>query len=330
MRKITLASIVLGTITGLFLSAAQAQSITTWVSGTGSDANDCLSPATPCRSFGLAGGALSKTSPGGTINVLPGDYGGVLIDKSIKIIADGGQASIVGGVTSGGIFAGIIVNAGPADVVHIRGMSVNQSDVTRDGIGFVAGKALHLENCTLTGSASGFFGIQFVPNTAATGGVPTELTVRNSTIGSNAGGNVLIRPTNAVAVAALFDGVSINGGGTFGIKADGSGQATGQIDVHVVNSTAEGHVNNGYIAVASVGQAAIHYKITRSIAYNNGASGAVASGAQAFMIVDGSSLTENGTGLAQLDSATVASYGNNAINFNTSNTSGTISTIALK
>ena len=96
-------------------------------------------------------------------------------------------------------------------------MIVNQGGVGLDGIGFVAGKALHLENCTLIESGSGASGLHFVPNTAATGGVPTELTVRNSAIGSNVSGNVLIRPTNSVVVAALFDGVSV-GDDLFGIK----------------------------------------------------------------------------------------------------------------
>jgi len=48
------------------------------------------------------------------------------------------------------------------------------------------------------------------------------------------------------------------------------------------------------------------------------------------MIVTNSTLMGNGTGLAQQSDATVASTGNNTINFNTTNTSGTITPIALK
>ena len=98
----------------------------------------------------------------------------------------------------------------------------------------------------MIGSGTGFFGLQFVPNTAAAGGVPTELTVRNSTIGSNVAGNVLIQPTNGVAVAALFDGVSV-GAGLFGVKADNSG-GSGRIRVDFTNSVAKGNANNGLIA----------------------------------------------------------------------------------
>ena len=70
--------------------------------------------------------------------------------------------------------------------------------------------------------------------------------------------------------------------------------------------------------------------IDHSTAENNGVYGAIATGAQAFMIVGGSTLMGNGTGLAQSSGATVASYGNNGINFNTTNTSGTITPIPQK
>ncbi len=48
------------------------------------------------------------------------------------------------------------------------------------------------------------------------------------------------------------------------------------------------------------------------------------------MIVSGSSLTKNGTGLAQLSSSTVATYTNNDVNFNTTNVSGVITAIAQR
>jgi hypothetical protein len=69
--------------------------------------------------------------------------------------------------------------------------------------------------------------------------------------------------------------------------------------------------------------------IERSTASGNGAYGAVATGAQAFMIATYSTLIGNGTGLAQLSGATVASTATNTINFNATNTSGSILTTAL-
>jgi len=116
--------------------------------------------------------------------------------------------------------------------------------------------------------------------------------------------------------------------GPYGIKADNS-DGSGLIRVDVRNSVSKGNANNGYLAVGT-GANPIHFMIDHSTADNNGVYGAVATGAQAFMIVGSSTLMGNGTGLAQLSGATVASYGNNGVNFNTTNTSGTITPITLK
>jgi len=89
MRKITTAFGVLGTIAVLFLAMAPAQA-QLWTSGTGSDANDCFTAATPCRNIGGATGALARSFDGGTIHVLPGAYSAVVIDSTIQIIADEG------------------------------------------------------------------------------------------------------------------------------------------------------------------------------------------------------------------------------------------------
>jgi hypothetical protein len=229
-----------------------------------------------------------------------------------------------------GIFfpAGIYVNAGPGDVVRIRGMTIKQNGNPWAGILFASGAALHVENCTLSGTiAGGPAALHVAPATAASGGVPTELSVRNSTIRNSPGGNVLITPSAGVAVAALFDNV-LMAEGLYGIRADNSA-GSGMIRVDVKYSAAKGNSNNGFLAVGT-GASPIHFMIDHSTAENNGVNGAIATGAQAFMIVGGSTLMGNGTGLAQSSEATVASYGNNGINFNTTNTSGTITPLAQK
>src|SRR5664279_5546513 len=222
MRKIALASIVLGAF-GVFAlppSPAHALVFGTWVSGAGSDLNDC-SIHTPCRQITKA---LADTSAGGVINVLPGEYQGVLVDKAVDIIADQGMATIAGSSSpfGGTFFAGIYVNAGPSDVVHIRGMIVDQPGISWAGILFASGAALHVENCTLVGTGTGGpAALHFAPTSAASGGVPTELSVRNSTISNNPAGNVLIKPSAGVAVAVLIENTLI-AEGPFGIRADDS------------------------------------------------------------------------------------------------------------
>ena len=324
MRSIALASIVLAAF-GIFALPSSSAHATgtgyqTWVSGAGNDANDCLTVSTPCRQIVTA---LSKTLPSGVIQVLPGNYNPVIVNQAVNIIADQGLASIIGGGCGGGSFcAGIYVSAGSSDVVRIRGLIIDQAGISNVGIGFVSGAALHVENCTLVGTGtSGPASLYFAPATAASGGVPTELTVRNSTITDNPVGNVLIKPSAGVAVAALIEN-TLMAKGLYGIRADDFA-GSGMIRVDVRNSVAKGNINNGFLAVGT-GANAIQFMIDHSTAENNGVYGAIATGAQAFMIVGSSTLMGNGTGLAQASGATVASYGNNGVNFNTTNTSGTI------
>jgi hypothetical protein len=320
MRKITEGFSVV-TALGFILLCGIAPSYGTpaiWLSGAGSNSNDCLSEATPCLNFEPA---LTKAGSGGTIHVLPGSYIGFTISTAIQIVAEARASSIV---VVGGL-AAITVQAGAGDVVSIRGMNINQKN-GGGGITFISGAALHLEDCTIiqTGVNPG---LNIIPSSAASGGVPTEITVRHSVIRGNGLGNVLIKPTNDVAIAAQFDDV-LMAEGIYGIRADNTA-GSGMIRVDVKYSTAKGNSNNGYLAVAT-GASPIHFMIDHSTAENNGVYGAIATGAQAFMIVTNSTLMGNGTGLAQQSGATVASTGNNTINFNTTNTSGTITPIALK
>jgi hypothetical protein len=220
-----------------------------------------------------------------------------------------------------------LVTAASGDIVTLRGLDIDGMGISAGApvgmIDFTGAGVLHVEKVKINNLRGPFgYGIRFAPNGTA------RLDVSDSTISDNTG-NILIHPTSGATVHALFNRVTV-AGSTFGIKADGSGQTTGQINVEVRDSVAAHHTNNGFIASSDSGQAQIRYKITHSSVFDNGSFGAVASGAQAFMIVGGSSLTDNGTGLAQLNGATVATYTNNDVNFNTTNTSGSITAIAQK
>src|SRR5712664_1387957 len=102
---------------GLLLpSGAFAQATRTWVSGVGDDVNPCSRTA-PCKTFA---GAISKTTAGGQISVIdPGGFGSVTITKSISIVAVGVEAGVLATNTNG-----IVINAGPSDVVYIRGLDI--------------------------------------------------------------------------------------------------------------------------------------------------------------------------------------------------------------
>jgi len=280
-----------------------------WVSGTGNDQNACTRMS-PCLTFN---GAYGKIAAGGVIYCVDaGSFGGATIMKSITIICDSGEGRIVGSVD---------ISAAATDVVYLSGLNITKFNNPTTGITITQAASVTIADTVIRGIGAG---ISFTPSS----GGSVALYVRNTVISSNNNGGVLIAPTNGVAVSAVLDGVAANGN-TFGVKADGSGSTSGIIDVEVRDSIAAKNNNNGYIATSNAGQAEIRFKITNSSAENNGAYGAVATGAQAFMILDRSSLTGNGTGLAQLNGSTVGSYGNNGVNFNANNIVGTITPVGL-
>ena len=124
-----------------FSSLAYGQATRTWVSGVGDDANPCSRTA-PCKTFA---GAISKTAAGGEINALdPGGYGAVTITKSITIDGGGTFASILSSLVNG-----IVINAGATDVVNLRNLSIDGAGNGLDGIRFLAGQTLNVQNVVI-------------------------------------------------------------------------------------------------------------------------------------------------------------------------------------
>jgi hypothetical protein len=164
-------------------SIANAQATRTWVSGVGDDANPCSRTA-PCKTFA---GAISKTAAKGEISVLdPGGFGALTITKAITVNGDGTLAGILNAGTTG-----IIVNAGANDVVYIRNISINGAGTGLNGIRWIAGKALHVENCNIYGQGN---------NTAGNGhGIFVNLTAT--------AGNLFVKDTNIKTCAV--DGVAV-------------------------------------------------------------------------------------------------------------------------
>src|SRR3954465_9500869 len=153
---------------------ASAQASRTWVSGVGDDVNPCSRTA-PCKTFA---GAISKTAAGGEIDALdPAGYGAVTITKGITIDGGGGQVASV--LVSG--TNGIVVQAGPSDVVILRNLRINGIGTGINGIRFLAGKALSVENCDIFGFTT--HGIDI----ATSGG---KVFIDNTTITNNGGNGV--------------------------------------------------------------------------------------------------------------------------------------------
>ena len=244
--------LVLVVLTLGITSIANAQATRTWVSGVGDDANPCSRTA-PCKTFA---GAISKTAAKGEISVLdPAGFGALTITKSITVNGDGTLAGILSANVSG-----IIINAGATDVVTIRNLSINGAGTGLNGIRWIAGKALHVENCKISGIGNNTVGNGngIVVALTATAG---NLFVKDTNIQTCAVAGIAVSTTTGF-VAGVLDNVRLEGLPTgliignnafisvrnsvinlstsTGVNISGTGGATGSFDNVMINNNPTG------------------------------------------------------------------------------------------
>jgi len=275
-----------------FSSAASAQS-RTWVSGVGDDANPCSRTA-PCKTFA---GAISKTAAGGIINVLDaGAYGVLTITKAITVQSDENFAGVLSSGTNG-----FIVNAGASDNVVIRGVSIEGIGSGFNGIRFLAGLSLAVENCVINRVAQS--GISFEPSGNSQLYVKNTI-IRNSNFGIGAG--ILIQPTATGTAQVTLNDVTIERN-TAGLQVEGRSTVT------VTNSAFFRNSNAGVRAhstVAGAGAAIINL-MNSNVSLNQGA-GVQADGAGATVRISGNTITNNAsTGISAINSGLIPTFGNN-------------------
>jgi hypothetical protein len=317
MTKNTPILTVLGAILLLLLSAvpSAAQATRTWVSGVGDDVNPCSRTA-PCKTFP---GAISKTAAGGEIDALdPGGFGAVTITKSITIAAEGtGEAGILVAGTNG-----MTVNAGPNDVVILRGLQIDGGPVgsnSLNGVKFNTGAVLEIQNCAIrnfTGSAPNGYGIFFAPSAASSLFVSDTVVTSNGVAAASSGGGIFIQPTGAGSAKATLVRVNVTNN-RFGVRADGTA-STGPVTVSLSDSAVTQNASAGLTTVTAGGFGTTTMEVIRSVAANNGGEGLKVSGAAATLRIGYSSVTGNATGVGIGGGATVTSMGNNLIEDNTS------------
>src|SRR5215472_295016 len=190
-----------------FGSLANAQATRTWVSGVGDDANPCSRTA-PCKTFA---GAISKTAPGGEIDALdPGGFGALTITKAITLDGGGGQvASVLVAGTNG-----IVVAAGGNDVVIIRNLRINgisgSGNGGFNGIQFISGKDLDIENVTIFGFTQQCINIGL--------GASATVHIVNS-VTKNCGGNGVRAITSAGTLKVAIDNSQIMLSNNNGVEA---------------------------------------------------------------------------------------------------------------
>jgi hypothetical protein len=294
-----------------FVGTSQAQVQRTFVSGLGSDSNPCSRTA-PCRTFGQA---IMGTNAGGEVIVLDSaGYGPVTITTAISIIAPPGAYAGIS-VFSGD---GIVINAGSGDTVILRGLTVNNQGgaTTTHGIVFNTNGMLHVESCVVNAFSNGA-GIDSEGN--------GKLEVKDSILRGNADG-IFIMGRSTVAV----DQVRLEGNTNAGLSAHALSFPPGG-KVTVRNSVASNNLI-GFEAVSDT-TADVELNIENCVASNNGTGIQVQGSGPgvATVRVSNSTVTDNNVGLRSLGPPPVLlSRGNNTVEGNTTNTSGTIGSYTAK
>jgi Right handed beta helix region len=243
--RFTIKITAIAIFTFAFASLAQAQATRTWVSGVGDDVNPCSRTA-PCKTFA---GAISKTATGGEINALdPAGYGAVTITKAITIDGGGGQVASV--LASGS--NGVIINAASTSVVILRNLRFNgiRQAVTPglDGIKFIAGKGLIVENCDIFGWGSN--GINVALTAAVSGN--QQVSIKNSIIENNAlsgisvantAGGVSVSIDNVKSDMNLTNGFS-SGNGCISDVSNSTFSFNGTAGINILNGTTQSDVDS--------------------------------------------------------------------------------------
>ena len=272
----------------MFSTMAQAQATRTWVSGVGDDVNPCSRTA-PCKTFA---GAISKTAAGGEISVLdPGGFGAIVITKAITIdgSASGEHAGILASLVNG-----VVVNAGVNDVVTLRYLSINGAGNGLDGIRYLAGKQLNVENVRI----QRFTGDGIEMTTGANAG---KLTVSDTTISECAGLGIRMISTTGAISAVISNSRFFNNGSGLDVLAAG---------VATVNDSVFSYNTN--FGVVAEGTATIN--LNNSIVSNN-ATGVAASVGGTTVRIANNWILNNGTGIVATGS--VQSGGGNKNSGNT-------------
>jgi hypothetical protein len=279
MTKFYQRILIVACFTLALASMAQAQATRTWVSGVGDDANPCSRTA-PCKTFA---GAISKTAASGEIDCLdPGGFGAVTITKSITI--DGTHGAGFGGILSAGTPNAILVNDGSTGTpntisVTLKSLSINGAGTGANGINFIAGKVVNIEDCQIFGMTSNGVNISL----AVSG---SNVNIKNTNI-FKVGTGVSIATTSGFITASL-DNCHIENN-TTGVNASTGGFATIRNSIIDFNTTGVTTANGN--AVTLEGCEVNHNSSTGF----NVVAGATGRLSDSMLILNGTNIANTGT-----------------------------------
>jgi hypothetical protein len=303
-----------------YATPAAAQATRTWVSGVGDDVNPCSRTA-PCKTFA---GAISKTAAGGEINCLdPGGFGAVSITKSLVIdchYTEGGALAGGNGITVNDSLSGTPNTA----VVVLRGLDIFGVNPPSNGVRFVAGAALHIEDCVIRRfNAANSAGVS-VANSAA-----MALFITNTTISANGngatGGGIVIAPAAGGSIKAVISNSRILNNANVGIKVDATSTTSlNGLLTSISDTLIAGNPTGLNGAGGGTGN---NIMVTDSVITMNG-TGVNTNGGTSVVRMGTTNISGNQTGITASGGGVNRSYGNNQINGNVL-ADGTFNGVAL-
>jgi hypothetical protein len=258
IRRLALSLAVLSAILLPALYAAPAQAaFHTWVSNSGSDANNCSS-ASPCLSFTRA---LTQTQDGGEVSCLDsGSFTPLTVTISVTIDCAGTVATP--GFDNAAVCGDLIFINVPGGVVTLRGLNVTGlvfAGCNSGGIHIQAAAAVYIEDCVIENFTQK--GILDVRTTGL-----TKLAIKNTTVRNNVSAGIVVAaaPRNSVVLENVHSvgntyGIAVATGNNVvisrsvmsensiaGIEADGGA------DVVVENTKISHNVSYGIFAQGTV------------------------------------------------------------------------------
>lgn len=284
LTRLALSALAVFAVCVFFAPLAHAQATRTWVSGVGDDANPCSRTA-PCKTFA---GAISRTAAGGEINCLdPGGFGGVTITKALTINC----VHTVGGVLIAGT-NGIIVNAGLTDRIVLRGLDIHGVGNGFDGIKFIAGGSLHVEDSVISGMQNGI-----------NIGAGNEIYIKNTYIRNNSNVGVYVAGSGGL-VNAVIEKTTVENQ-VYGLAVGTNARVTTRASVYSGNSSS---------GISAQGGGSVN--VDNCIVTNNAVVG-LYSADQGMLRVANSFITGNNIGVSTAGSGIAATFFDNKLQGNT-------------
>ena len=172
-----------------------------------SDGNPCT-VTSPCKTIQAA---LALTLAGGEIYALnSANYGSVTINQAVSIIGGHGATGVLAASVTG-----VTINAGPNDIVNLRGLDIDGAGSGTNGIQFNTGASLNIDDSVIRGFTNG---ISFQPSGSSALSVGSTLISNNST-------GIMFQ--NAAASTGVLNDVQVvnNGSGIVALGASSTSPA---------------------------------------------------------------------------------------------------------